>query len=298
MTGTLQPLDDKFAIVDAEGRPTIYFIQWAQQKQIDIGDSITLGDLQTYLTEHALQAGSGIQFDPDGDINNSPIIAADVQEILDQITATRGAILFRGLLGWSSLVPGIAGNVLSTNGAGADPSWVPQSGGGGGGLSLIGSIVASGSSPTLSIAGIPGTYKDLIVTFFGKSTGAPPVNFEVNFNTSPASDVQRMYAQGGTGAADEKLNTVNNNFFIAVPGTGLGQPNMLGSMELTILEYTSAFWKNFHFIGRQPNVSTGNSYHLTGSGDIRMVVPIDTITLSLPGSNWAAGSTMRIYGRG
>lgn len=130
MPGTSQPLDQKFAIVDAQGRPTDYFTRWAQQKQIDIGDSITLGDLETFLTEHALQEGSGIQFTPDGDMNNSPTVAADVQEILDQISASRGTILYRGLLGWSALLPGTPGFFLKTNGAGADPSWAMGGGGG------------------------------------------------------------------------------------------------------------------------------------------------------------------------
>ena len=75
MTGTLQPLDQKFAVVDADGKPTEYFIRWAQQRQIDIGDSITLKDLQAYLTGHKLRAGSGIALTPDGDINNSPQIS-------------------------------------------------------------------------------------------------------------------------------------------------------------------------------------------------------------------------------
>lgn len=50
MTGTLQPLDNKFPIVDKDGRPTDYFIRWAQQKQIDIGASATQADLDTKLT--------------------------------------------------------------------------------------------------------------------------------------------------------------------------------------------------------------------------------------------------------
>jgi hypothetical protein len=123
MSGTLQPLDQKFAIVDNQGVPTDYFIRWAQQKQIDIGDSITLTDLEDYLTEHMLIEGSGIQFSPDGNIKNHVTIAADVQEILDQVTATRGAVLYRGLLGWSALLPGAAGQFLKTNGPGADPTW-------------------------------------------------------------------------------------------------------------------------------------------------------------------------------
>lgn len=129
---TLQPLAQNFRIVDENGFPTLYFIKWAQQRQIDIQDSITLQVLQDYLDDHALREGSGIQFSPDGSINNSPIISADVQEILDQLTATRGAVIYRGLLGWAALLPGTSGQFLKTNGAGADPTWAAAGGGGGG----------------------------------------------------------------------------------------------------------------------------------------------------------------------
>jgi hypothetical protein len=141
MPGTLQPLDQKFAIVDNQGRPTEYFIRWAQQKQIDITDSITLIDLQDYLTAHKLIPGTGIQFTPDGDINNDVTIHADVQAILDEVTATRGAILYRGLLGWAALLPGTAGQFLQTAGAGTDPLWAAA--GGGGAFSINGLAVTN-----------------------------------------------------------------------------------------------------------------------------------------------------------
>lgn len=48
--------------------------------------------------------------------------------VLDWIGATRGQILFRGASGWSVLSPGTAGYLLSTGGAGADPSWIVSPG--------------------------------------------------------------------------------------------------------------------------------------------------------------------------
>lgn len=130
MAGTFQPLDQKFAIVDKNGNPTDYFTRWAQKRQLDIGTSITLADLADYLAAHKLIPGTGIQLTPDGNIADGVTIHADAQAILDEITATRGAVIYRGLLGWSALLPGTAGYVLSTNGTGADPTWVAQSGGG------------------------------------------------------------------------------------------------------------------------------------------------------------------------
>lgn len=127
MAGDLQPLDNKFAIVDADGRPTIYFIEWAQQRQIDITEAVTsdqaLEIVVAYLVDHTLHEGSGIQITPSGNLTDNPTIAADAQEILDQITATRGSVLYRGALGWSGLAPGTVNYVLTSGGAGADPSW-------------------------------------------------------------------------------------------------------------------------------------------------------------------------------
>lgn len=51
MTGTLQPLSKQFAIVDSGGLPTDYFIRWAQQKQIDIGSSVTSSEAQTLIDQ-------------------------------------------------------------------------------------------------------------------------------------------------------------------------------------------------------------------------------------------------------
>lgn len=79
MAGDLQPLDEKFAIVESDGRPTLYFIKWAQQRQIDITASITSEQfnelLLAYLLAHQLQEGDGIALTPSGNIDDSPEIS-------------------------------------------------------------------------------------------------------------------------------------------------------------------------------------------------------------------------------
>jgi hypothetical protein len=161
MAGDLQPLDQQFAIVDAQGRPTQYFTRWAQQRQIDITEAITLGQLGDYLAAHLLHAGNGIGLTPDGNLASGPTITAKVQEILDQISATRGTVLYRGAAGWAALAPGAAGLFLQTAGAGADPLWAAAGGGGGGGYGY------EGFGDLLSLAGltlIPGASANLTLT--------------------------------------------------------------------------------------------------------------------------------------
>lgn len=79
MAGNLQPLDEKFAIVDESGKPTLYFIKWAQQRQIDIGEGITAEQfnelLVEYLLAHQLQEGDGIALTPSGNLSDSPAIS-------------------------------------------------------------------------------------------------------------------------------------------------------------------------------------------------------------------------------
>lgn len=47
----------------------------------------------------------------------------DVSTLLDQLGTAQGSILFRSATGWKVLAPGVAGQHLTTNGPGADPSW-------------------------------------------------------------------------------------------------------------------------------------------------------------------------------
>lgn len=44
-------------------------------------------------------------------------------QVLDWIGSTRGSILYRGASGWAILAPGTVDYVLTSNGAGADPSY-------------------------------------------------------------------------------------------------------------------------------------------------------------------------------
>ena len=150
MTGTLQPLQQQFRIVDERGQPTLYFIQWAQQRQIDIGSAITAEQavqiVAQFLAEHPLTSLPGIALTNGGNIAAGVQISAQVQEILDQISTTQGTVLFRGAADWQALAPGTSGHFLKTNGAGADPAWAAGGGGGGGGSAGV-ELQSAGTPP-------------------------------------------------------------------------------------------------------------------------------------------------------
>lgn len=112
----LPPLNSQVEIVDQEGKPTPYFTRLLQQLSVGTGldgSSGTIGfaaiAAKTILANKT--AGSAVP------------TACTISDILDFVTSTRGSVLYRGNTGWAALAPGTAGQVLQTNGAGADPSW-------------------------------------------------------------------------------------------------------------------------------------------------------------------------------
>lgn len=55
--------------------------------------------------------------------------SADIQALLDTISTTQGAVIYYNGTDWVALGAGTAGQVLQSNGAGANPSWITPIGG-------------------------------------------------------------------------------------------------------------------------------------------------------------------------
>jgi trimeric autotransporter adhesin len=58
-------------------------------------------------------------------------VATTVTQLIDTISSTQGSLLYRNASGWVALPPGTSGQLLRTNGAAANPSWVTATGGSG-----------------------------------------------------------------------------------------------------------------------------------------------------------------------
>lgn len=221
MVGRPQPLDEKFAIVDQNGRPTQYFTRWAQQRQIDIRNAVSpaqaLAIAQEYVATLQLQEGSGIEITPNGLLPSNPTISADVQAILDQISTVHGSVLFRGATDWQALAPGTTGQFLQTGGAGADPVWATGGGGGGGSTPSI----RATSSPIAFNAGscvVPwpvGTVAGDTVFLFishGFETSAIPTGWFSFFRDVSTSNVRASIFGKVMTPADISAGSVTINF--------------------------------------------------------------------------------------
>lgn len=82
-------------------------------------------------------------------VNGSPVVTtANLAGTLDAIGSTQGDVLYRGASGWNALAPGTSGQVLTTGGTGANPSWTTA------GLPSIasGHVIGNGTGSTAAAA--------------------------------------------------------------------------------------------------------------------------------------------------
>lgn len=110
----MQDLNLNFPITDGNGNPTQYFIRFLQERGIGQGD----------LEARKILAGAGIGVTGGPTLGQGDFtISADLQAMLNALSTSRGAIIYRGAAAWAALAPGTAGYFLQTLGAGADPAW-------------------------------------------------------------------------------------------------------------------------------------------------------------------------------
>lgn len=91
----------------------------------------TKGDIYVYATgDTRLAVGANYKVLQADSAETPGLKWVDASEMLDDgIGSTRGSVLYRGASGWAILTPGTATYVLTSNGAGADPSWQAVSAG-------------------------------------------------------------------------------------------------------------------------------------------------------------------------
>jgi hypothetical protein len=87
-----------------------------------------------------------------------------MSQALDFVGSTQGQIIYRGSSTWTPLGVGTSGQVLTTGGVAANPSWTNRV--------TLGTPVTTTSGPQADFTGIPSTARVIFVAFNGVSTNA------------------------------------------------------------------------------------------------------------------------------
>ena len=203
-------------IVDTKtGAPSMYFIRYIQNR----GGALSTLDAAIVEVQALVDALSATSItSADGSITvTNPTLADDVdlsvdeQVVLDAISSTQGTILYRGASSWAALAVGTAGQVLNTNGAGADPTWEDAaSGGGGGSQVLIAELAADGTTSELDATSLDLSSYDkieIICDIRGETTGD---SFKVQFNGDTGSNyymLRDIHASTGHTTSEQLAQT-------------------------------------------------------------------------------------------
>ncbi len=128
-------------------------------------------------------------------------------------SAARGDILYRNAAVWTRLPAGTSGQVLQTNGAGADPSWVTASGG----LPVLEQHTASSSASLDFTIAISSTYDEYLIEFINiiPATNATRVQMRMSTNGGSTYDSGTNYSYNVWGA-----NRFSNGTSVGVDSGG------------------------------------------------------------------------------
>ena len=168
-----------------------------------------------------------------------------ISTMLDTLPAAptvQGTLAYRSASGWSALAPSTAGRVLTTNGAGLDPSWTPSSGTGtvtslsqGAGITLSTSPITTTGTISVDAGQIPGTTTNDSATAgnVGEYKSATTlIGSEVSLSSGNASDVATVSLSAGdwdvSGIVCWDTDTTTN-----VTGMRMGINSSSGTMPTT-----------------------------------------------------------------
>lgn len=129
----LQELQAREAITNPDGTPSRYFLQYLRSRggaltdiEAELLNAIELLQNKVDKTTQVI-AGTGLT--GGGALSGNVTLNVSINDALNTLSTTHGSVLYRGAGGWSALPPGTLGNVLTTGGSGADPTWgaIPSS---------------------------------------------------------------------------------------------------------------------------------------------------------------------------
>lgn len=270
--------------------------------------TITEVDAGTGLLGGGTSGSVSLSFAPIGDKSlianisgtTNPPSPTTLSAILDDIIGnTQGSIIIRAGSIWTVLGPGVAGQVLQTQGSSANPQWT-----GSGSLTLINTVTAS-SSATLSITGIPATYDNYVMYVSGliPATNGSSLRLQFGQGVTPTwmtsnyrwslTDFNRL----GNGPAGSDSDSI-----IGLLGSGGGNGISTSSgltigVRLTLTNLgSSSVYKNSYgdgiFLEDSVNVISSNIFNGQYFGDTN---PITAIRISMNTGNIASGK-MSLYG--
>jgi hypothetical protein len=208
---------------------------------------------------------------------------ATVSSVLDTISATKGAVLYRDTSSWTALSPGTNGYVLTTGGSGANPSWASPN---------VAVVAITGGT----ISGVAITTSTINSSIIGGTTPAAATFTDLTATGTVSFSNPLTVPNGGTGAATLTANGIvygNGTSAVGVTAAGTtgqallansgnvptwGAVNLVSTVTGTLQATNGGTGFNSYAVGdiltadttssfvRLPDVAIGNVLLSGGSG--------------------------------
>ena len=246
---------------------------------------------------------------------------ATVSSVLDTISSTKGAVLYRDTSTWTALSPGTNGYVLTTGGSGANPSWASPN---------IAIVAITGGT----ISGVAITTSTINSSIIGGTTPAAATFTDLTATGTVSFSNPLTVPNGGTGAATLTANGIvygNGTSAVGVTAAGTtgqallansgnaptwGAVNLVSTVTGTLQATNGGTGFNSYAVGdiltadttssfvRLPDVAIGNALLSGGSGVQPLYGKVGLTTHvsgTLPVANGGTGATTLtgyVYGNG
>ncbi len=232
-------------------------------------------------------------------VNSSGTVVAVGSGLSDPMT-TRGDIIIRNASNVTArLGRGSASTVLTSDGT--DVSWQAPAGGGGA-LALLSTTTLGSDTASVTVSGISGSYKDLVVVAKLRGTagagtvdswfrvGNSSVDTGANYATNSSFTGNSSGSSGGY--AQTRLYTGPQLAASATSG-------LFGTVQMQIFDYAATSTPRF-FTGNAMMAGGASSYFLTtfSAEWFNTSSAIDVISFFPDSGNYLTGSRVYVYGRG
>jgi hypothetical protein len=121
---------------------------------------------------------------------------------------SQGEILYRGPSSWDALPPGTAGQVLSTQGAGANPAWIPA--GGTGTVTSVGTGTGLTGGPVTTTGTISIANTGVTAAAYGTSSSVPAITVNAQGQITAATNTTINAVTLTTGTISSTPNNAND----------------------------------------------------------------------------------------
>ncbi len=168
-------------------------------------------------------------------------------------------------------------------------------------LARIWETVADGSSGTVSITGIPATFRDLVLVVRGRGdTAATSVGVALRFNNDSGANYDDERVTGANAALSESTSVSGTSATIGSLPAASGLANDVGLIELAIQDY-----RGTTFLKAAAGLNAYRTGGLAANFVLQMraaywrsQAAINRVDVIASAGNFASGSVISLYGRG